>query len=324
MSYAICRGVAFAPHRPLRRPLSRTFAETANRRVCVKELNGRVAVITGGASGIGLAMAEAFGAEGMKLVIADIEAERLGSAVADLRAKSFDAIGVRTDVSTYADVEALAQATLAAFGKVHVVCNNAGVSITGPSWKMSLDDWRWIYDVNFWGVVHGIKAFTPILIEQGEPAHIINTSSEAAFLSIGEHAPYCSSKAAVVSISIALHSELIVSNTQVGVSVVCPGMVDTQIHRSWRNRPTGDLPWSDRESADPDRQRHTDAFQARGVPSAQVAEHILDALKANRFYVFNTDHWQDMVRRQRDIVLSGANPPVYSWGPDLRPKAPSQ
>ncbi len=289
----------------------------------MKDLKGRVAVITGGASGIGLAMAEAFGAEGMKLVIADIEADRLESAVAGLRARSFEAIGVRTDVSRYADVEALAQATLAAFGKVHVVCNNAGVSITGPTWKMSLDDWRWVYDVNFWGLVHGIKAFTPILIEQGEPGHIINTASEAAFLGIGEHAPYCSSKAAAVSLSLALYSELVAANTQIGVSVVCPGMVDTQIHRSWRNRPGGDQAWSDRESADAVRQSHTDAFQARGVPPSQIAEHTLEALKANRFYVFNTDHWRDMIRQQKDIVLSDKNPPVYSWGPDLRPKPPA-
>jgi NAD(P)-dependent dehydrogenase (short-subunit alcohol dehydrogenase family) len=286
----------------------------------MQDLNGRIAVITGGASGIGLAMAETFGAEGMKLVIADIEAERLERAVAGLRAKSFDAIGVRTDVSRYADVEALAQATLKAFGKAHVVCNNAGVSITGPTWKMSLDDWRWVYDVNFWGVVHGIKAFTSILVDQGEPAHIINTASEAAFLGIGEHAPYCSSKAAVVQASLALYSELIAANTLVGVSVVCPGMVDTQIHRSWRNRPADDQPWSDRESADTERQRHTDVFQARGMPPAQVAETTLEALKAGRFYVFNTDHWRGMIRQQAEIVVSDQNPPVYSWGPDLRPK----
>jgi NAD(P)-dependent dehydrogenase (short-subunit alcohol dehydrogenase family) len=289
----------------------------------LKDLKGRVAVVTGGASGIGLAMAEAFGAEGMKLVIADIEANRLESAVAELRAKSFEAIGVRTDVSRYEDVEALAQATVAAFGKVHVVCNNAGVSITGPTWKMSLDDWRWVYDVNFWGLVHGIKAFTPILIAQGEPGHIINTASEAAFLGIGEHAPYCSSKAAAVSLSLALYSELIAANTQIGVSVVCPGMVDTQIHRSWRNRPGGDHAWSDRESADAERQSHTDAFQARGVPPSQIAERTLEALKANRFYVFNTEHWRDMIRQQKNIVLSDQNPPVYSWGPDLRPKPPA-
>ena len=286
----------------------------------MEDLKGRVAVITGGASGIGLAMAEAFGAAGMRLVVADIEADRLEAAVAGLRAKTFEAIGVRTDVARYADVQALLASTLKAFGKVHVVCNNAGVSITGPTWEMSLDDWRWVYDVNFWGLVHGIKAFTPTLIAQGEPAHIVNTASEAAFLGIGEHAPYCSSKAAAVSLSIALYSELIAANTQVGVSVVCPGMVDTQIHRSWRNRPADDRPWSDRESADLERQRHTDVFQARGMPATQVAEQVLDALKANRFYVFNSDHWRRMIRRQTDIVLSGVNPPVYSWGADLRPK----
>jgi NAD(P)-dependent dehydrogenase (short-subunit alcohol dehydrogenase family) len=288
----------------------------------VRDLKDKVAVITGGASGIGLAMAEAFGVEGMQLVIADIEAGRLEAAIADLRGRGFDAVGVRTDVSRYDEVEALAEATLKAFGKAHVVCNNAGVSITGPTWKMSLDDWRWVYDVNFWGLVHGIKAFTPILIEQGEPAHIVNTASEAAFLGIGEHAPYCSSKAAAVSLSLALYSELVAANTKVGVSVVCPGMVDTQIHRSWRNRPTGDQAWSDRESADLERQQHTDVFQARGVPASEIAEATLEAVKANRFYVFNTDHWRDMVRRQQNIVLSGDNPPVYSWGPDLRPKTP--
>ncbi len=286
----------------------------------MKDLKGKVAVITGGASGIGLAMAERFGAEGMKLVIADIEADRLKSAVADLRAKSFEAIGVRTDVSRYDDVEALVEATLRAFGKAHVVCNNAGVSITGPIWEMSLDDWRWIYEVNFWGLVHGIKAFTPVLIAQGEPAHIINTASTAAFMGIGEHAPYSSSKAAAVTLSLCLYSELVAANTQVGVSVLCPGMVDTQIHRSWRNRPAADRPWSDREAADLQRQRETDTFQARGIPAAHVAERVVDAVKANRFYVFTSDRWQEMIQRQKDVILSGENPPVYSWGADLRPK----
>jgi len=141
----------------------------------------------------------------------------------------------------------------------------------------------------------------------------------AAFTSIGEHAPYSSSKAAAVSLSVALHSELVAANTQVGVSVACPGLVDTQIHRSWRNRPAGDRPWSDRESADAQRQRETDAFQARGIPPFRVAEMVLEAVKGNRFYVFPSDHWQETISRRARNILSGENPPIFTWGPDLRP-----
>jgi NAD(P)-dependent dehydrogenase (short-subunit alcohol dehydrogenase family) len=285
----------------------------------VKDLKGKVAVITGGASGIGLAMAEAFGGEGMKLVIADIQQAALDEALAALDAKGFEVVGVRTDVSDFESVQALAQATLAAFGKVHVVANNAGVSITGPIWKMSLDDWRWVYDVNFWGIVHGIKAFVPILMDQGEPAHVINTASLASFNGTGEHSPYCSSKAAALSMSQSLYSELIAWNTQIGVSVVCPGMVDTQIHKSNRNRPSGDAPWSDREWNDPAHVQGSEVFQGRGVPARDIAEATLSALKENRFYVFNGEMWRDFIRRQSDAQLAGANPPVQTWGPDLRP-----
>lgn len=288
------------------------------------ELNGKVAVITGGASGIGLAMAEAFGAEGMKLVVADIQDDALERAVASLKARGFEAIGVKTDVSKYDAVEAHAQAAIAAYGKVHVVCNNAGVSITGPIWALSLDDWRWVYDVNFWGVVHGIKAFVPILMRQGEPAHIVNTASEAGFIGIGDHAPYASSKAAVVSASLALYMELAAWNTGIGVSVVCPGMVDTQIHRSWRNRPEGDAPWSDREFADAARVQGTDQFQARGVSPAAIAKVTVDAVRTGRFYVFNTDHWARMIQGVTDVIVSGENPPIHTWGPDLRPKSNDQ
>jgi NAD(P)-dependent dehydrogenase (short-subunit alcohol dehydrogenase family) len=287
----------------------------------VDDFEGKVAVITGGASGIGLAMAETFGAAGMKLVVADVQADALARAVEGLKAKGFEAIGVRTDVAKFSEVEALAQATLDAYGKVHLLVNNAGVSITGPIWELSLDDWRWIYDVNVWGVVHGIKAFTPILRAQGEPAHIVNTASEAGFIGIGEHAPYASSKAAVISISLSLYFELTACNTGIGASVVCPGFVDTQIHRSWRNRPEGDQPWSDREFATEARRQGADAFQARGAPPEDVAKATLEAVREGRFYVFNTPHWQAMLRNTTEVIVSGENPPVHTWGPDLRPKA---
>ena len=289
----------------------------------MKELKDKVAVITGGASGIGLAMAEAFGAEGMKLVIADIQPDALETAVTSLKARGFEALGVVTDVAKHQAVKALAAAALKAFGKIHVVVNNAGVSITGPIWKLTLDDWRWVYDVNVWGVVHGINVFTPILIEQQEPAHIINTASLASFNGTGEHAPYCSSKAAVLSMSQSLYSELIAWNTQIGVSVVCPGMVATQIHKSNRNRPGEDKAWSDREWADEKHMRGSEVFQSNGVAASVIAEVTLEALKENRFYVFHGERWKDMIGSISQRILSGESPAVVTWGPDLRPKPSS-
>lgn len=287
----------------------------------MRDLKGKVAVITGGASGIGLAMAERFGQEGVKLVIADIQDDALERSVASLKAKGVEAIGVRTDVTKYADVEALAQATLNAFGKVHIVVNNAGVSITGPTWKMSLDDWRWVLDVNFWGVVHGVKAFTQILIDQGEPAHVVNTASLASYIGIGEHSPYCASKAACLSISQSLYSELIAANTQVGVSVVCPGMVATDIHRSWRNRPLADRPWSDREWNDQTFRANSEAFQGAGIQPEQIADATLDAILENRFYVFRGEGVEAFLDGSLTPILKGENPSVNTWGLDLRPGA---
>ena len=285
----------------------------------MRDLNGKVAVITGGASGIGLAMAECFGSVGMKLVIADIQPDAIERALQRLRASGFEAIGVRTDVGRYQDVEALARETLAAFGRVHVVVNNAGVSITGPTWNMSLDDWRWVYDVNFWGVIHGIRAFVPILLAQREGGHVINTASLASFVGIGEHAPYCSSKAACLSISQSLYSELAALASDIGVSVVCPGMVATDIHRSWRNRPPGDRPWSDREWKDRDQIAISTDVQAAGVDPRRIAETTLDALREDRFYVFYGPTAQTYVADALDPAIRADNPAVFTWGPDLRP-----
>lgn len=284
------------------------------------DLKSKVAVITGGASGIGLAMARSFGAEGMRLVLADIQQDALDGAVEALQAAGIETIGVRTDVADYASVEALAQTTQAKFGNAHVLVNNAGVSITGPLWELSLDDWRWVHDVNVWGIIHGIKAFVPGMIAHGEPSHVINTASLAAFSGTGEHSPYCSSKAAALSISQSLYSELKSWNTKIGVSVVCPGMVDTMIHKSGRNRPAADQPWSDREWNDPSHVRGSEVFQGRGISADAIACDTLEALKSDRFYVFSGSFWPDMMRRQAEVLSVGANPPVVTWGADLRPK----
>ena len=290
----------------------------------MRDLNGKVAVITGGASGIGLAMAERFAGEGMKLVIGDIQPDAIDRAVTQLQRHGVEVVGVRADVSRYEEVEALARAALDAFGKVHVIVNNAGVSITGPTWRMSLDDWRWVLDVNFWGVVHGVRAFTPILIAQGEPAHVVNTASLAAFVGIGQHAPYCASKAAVLSVSQALRSELVAELHPIGVSVVCPGMVATEIHRSWRNRPQGDQPWSDREWNDPEVIAHANSVQGAGVAPELIAEATLQAILEDRFYVFHGDFVAPYLNTLLTPMINASEPPVITWGPDLRPDAPAR
>jgi NAD(P)-dependent dehydrogenase (short-subunit alcohol dehydrogenase family) len=285
----------------------------------LRDLNRKVAVITGGAGGIGLALAEAFGAEGMKLVLADVEQGALDRAAQTLSDRGFEVVGVQCDVSRLDQVEALARTAIGHFGKIHILCNNAGVSITGPIFKMSMDDWRWVYDVNVWGVIHGIKVFVPLLMEQGEPAHVVNTASLASFNGTGDHAPYCSSKAAVLSLSQALYSEMAAFNTNIGVSVVCPGMVDTAINKSWRNRPKEDQPWSDREYADEGHLKASEQFQAVGVPPDEIARLTLRAVKEGKFYVFNGERYGEFLERFLTPILKAENPPVQTWGPDLRP-----
>ena len=286
----------------------------------MKTFGGKVAVITGGASGIGFSMAETFAAEGMKLVLGDVEEGALDRAVQALSDKGHEAIGVRCDVSKFDQVEALAQAALDRFGGIHILVNNAGVSITGPIFEMSLDDWRWVYDVNVWGIIHGIKAFVPLMMKQGEQGHVVNVASLAAFHGTGDHAPYCSSKAAALSITESLWSELAAFDTEIGVSVVCPGMVDTAINKSWRNRPSADRPWSERESKDEAFVKGSEAFQAAGVSPKEIADLTLDAIREGRFYVFNGDRWPFYLQRFVKPVLTAQNPPVYTWGPDLRPE----
>ena len=282
-------------------------------------MQDKVAVITGGASGIGLAMARRFGADGAKIVLGDIEQVALDGAVAALRDAGIDAIGVVADVAKYDQVEALAAAALDRFGKVHIVCNNAGVSITGPSWAMSLDDWRWVYDVNVWGVVHGIRAFVPILMRQGEGGHIVNTASLAAFSGNGDHAPYCSSKFAVLGMSQSLHSEMAALQTDIGVHVVCSGMVATRIHQSWRNRPEGDTPWSDREFANPAFVKGSEAFQGNGISPDEIAQSTFEAIRDNRFYVFSGTTWPLFLEDSLGRAIRAENPRVITWGEDRRP-----
>lgn len=246
----------------------------------MQELNGKVAFITGGASGIGLAMAQAFGAEGMAVMLADIEPEALERALAGLRERQIRAEGVVADVASRASLQAAAEATLAAFGKVHVVCNNAGVGAGGPFGTVAPSDWDWVIDVNLKGVVYGMEAFAPLIEAHGEGGHFVNTASLAGMISPPGMEPYCATKFAVVAMSEGWAEQLAPKN--IGVSVLCPGFVKTRINESRRNRQAA---YGPDERAPPP----PDAPPSRvlsGIPVEPVGRRVVEAVKANELYVF--------------------------------------
>lgn len=287
----------------------------------MKDLRGKTAVVTGGAGGIGFAIAEVFGREGCRVLIADIEKSALEAALERLKDARIDAAGVVIDVADFAAVERLAKHAKERFGPVHLLFNNAGVSMTGPTWQLSEDDWRWVWGVNVWGVVNGIRAFLPDMLAHGEPGHVINTGSLASFTGIGDHAPYCASKAAVLGISQSLFSEMQAMMTDIGVTIVCPGMVATRIHQSWRNRPQDDAPWSSRDFADPAAIQQIDDFQGRGIPPETIAESTLDAVLSDRFYAFAGSIWRDFMSDTAERMMRADDPYVLSWGEDRRPSS---
>jgi NAD(P)-dependent dehydrogenase (short-subunit alcohol dehydrogenase family) len=241
-------------------------------------------VVTGGASGIGLALARAFADAGSRIVIADVELDALEAARAGLPA---DTLAVRTDVSVPADVEALAAATLDRFGRVDVLCNNAGVSTFNLLEDQTLDDWHWVFDVNFWGVVHGVRTFVPIMRRQGTPGHVVNTASVAGLLSgVVYLGPYAASKVAVVSLSETLRAELALAGAPIGVSVLCPSATNTNVMESERNRPTERGSEARTEEADQFLQAIKAGFTGpSGLEPDAVAAQVLDAVRHDRFWV---------------------------------------
>lgn len=274
----------------------------------MEELSGKVAVVTGGASGIGLAMGRAFAAEGMKIVLADIEADALDKAVADLP-DGTEVEAVVCDVSDAAQVDALRDRAVERFGAVHVVCNNAGVSAGGLVWEHSLDDWQWVMGVNLWGVVHGVKSFTPLMLEQGE-GHIVNTASMAGLTSPPFMAIYNVTKHSVVTLSETLHSDLqMVGASGVGVSVLCPGWVQTRIHEAGRNRPGAEQGVQVAEGADG--AGFADAVGnliATGLDPSDVAAMVVDAIRTRRFYVLTHPDWNPMISDRTDRIVEGQGP----------------
>ncbi|MEO8659669.1 MAG: SDR family NAD(P)-dependent oxidoreductase [Bryobacteraceae bacterium] len=273
------------------------------------EVAGKNAVITGGASGIGLAVARALVAAGANVVIADIEVAALQEAAASL-----DCLGVRTDVSQMDSVRALAQTSIAALGQVHILMNNAGVAgEVGSCWESTLEGWKWAVGVNLWGVIHGVQAFLPHMLAHGEQGHVVNTASAAAFLPIPFAAAYGVTKAGVVSLSESLYNELVTVGSNIGVSVLCPAAVQTRIADSDRNRPDvpRKLPDEQRQFLRSRKEMVKEAIAA-GMPAETVAAHVLRAIRENRLYVMTHDEVFPWIEARTSNILAGRNPEVHS------------
>lgn len=268
----------------------------------METLTGRTAVITGAASGIGLAMAHRFAAEGMRLVLSDIEGDTLAAVAAELPDDT-EVVTTVCDVSDAAQIEALRATALDAFGAVHLVCNNAGVGGGGPMAEIDLDTWRWVIDVDLWSVIHGVRTFLPLLVEQGE-GHIVNTASVAGLFSAPFMGPYNVAKYGVVALSETLSVELQMSQSPVGVSVLCPSWVRTNIATSARNKP----------GADPS---ETDAlgdivqkFIDDGIDPAIVADKVCDAVRTGRFWILTHDDTPKAIDRRISSMLGDGLPPL--------------
>jgi NAD(P)-dependent dehydrogenase (short-subunit alcohol dehydrogenase family) len=257
-------------------------------------LQGKGAVVTGGASGIGLATAQVLASKGAKVVLADIEAGALDTAVDGLRASGAEAHGVVCDVRSLDAVRAMADAAFDAVGAVHVVFNNAGVAVGGPILDMTHDDWRWTIDVDLWGPIHGVEAFLPRIVEQGEGGHLLFTASFAGLVPNSGLGPYCVAKYGVVALAEVLWREL--REHQVGVSVLCPMRVGTNIGHSERNR---QLEYGEfTQSLVADQNAGNADLAGRVLEVESVARLTVDAIEKNRLYVLPHDESRDSIRRR--------------------------
>jgi NAD(P)-dependent dehydrogenase (short-subunit alcohol dehydrogenase family) len=287
----------------------------------MQDLEGNVAVVTGGASGIGLGLARRFAGERMRVVLADVERSALDTATAGL-ADEFGAdnvVGVLTDVRDDKAVDALAAAAFERFGAVHVLCNNAGVGVGGLAWTVPADRWRWAVEVNLLGVARGIRAFVPRMIEQGE-GHVVNTASAAGILTGPAMAPYFATKHAVVALSESLYFDLQLTGGTVGVSVLCPEWVRTNIADSERNRPNDVAPGESGPvsgiDVDPEMVRALiQGLIDGGMDPDDIAAQVVDAIRTGRFWVLTHPNTVESARKRWDAIASDGQPVLWTMTP---------
>ncbi len=279
----------------------------------MQEFEGKTAVITGGASGIGRALADRFAAARMNVVIADIEDDALNKAVAELEERQVRTLGVITNTMRKDSVATLAERAIAEFGKVHVLCNNAGVASTlsgGKAvWELPDADWDWVMGVNFYGVLYGLQVFVPHMLEHGEDSHIVNTASLAGVLPGG--GPYGVSKHGVLSLTEGLQSDLTARNANIHASVLCPGFVRTHIFDAERNRPQElGIDAAADDAASQMLSAVVEGMLNKGKAPAEIADTVFEAISENRFYILPHPAWDDIVRNRLEQIL--ARGPVAS------------
>lgn len=285
------------------------------------ELSGRVAVITGAGSGFGREFARVAAQRGMKLVLADINQPALDAVVAELSDAGAAVLGVRTDVARVDDMQALADATVARFGAVHLLFNNAGVGSGGLVWESTHADWQWVLGANVWSVIHGVRIFTPLMLAHGEPAHIVNTASAAGLINAPNMGIYNVSKHAVVSLSETLYQDLKLVKAKVGVSVLCPAFVPTGIAHSHRNRPT-DLANSTPPTPSmlAAQQASVKAVESGRIQAPEIAAQTFAAIDSGTFYIVPHAKILDIVaQRMADIVALRNPSDMFALTPEHAP-----
>ena len=277
----------------------------------MEDFAGKVAVVTGAASGIGRGLVERCAQEGMKVALADIDEQRLLQVQEELKAAGATALAVVTDVSKAKAVEALAQKTLDAFGAVHLLFNNAGVAAGGSMWECTLADWEWVIGVNLWGVIYGVRTFVPIMLEQDTDCHIVNTASMAGFESDAGKGVYKVTKHGVVSLSETLYHDLAHRGAKVNVSVLCPAWVNTRIlESSLRRRQRLQIDPSPEEFSS-HRKARIEAYQESlqaGMAPARVAQLVFSAIREGKFYIITHPEFKGGLRRRFEEILDERNP----------------
>ncbi|HEX5503202.1 MAG TPA: SDR family NAD(P)-dependent oxidoreductase [Thermomicrobiales bacterium] len=277
----------------------------------MREFAGKVAVVTGAAGGIGRALADRCAREGMRVVLADVAEAPLAAAERELRATGAMALAVPTDVSRAADVEALAERTLDAFGGVHLLCNNAGFGGGGRIWEATLADWERVVGVTLFGVVHGVRTFVPLMLRQGEAAHVVNTASLAGLVSYHTSGLYQVTKHAVVALSETLHHELAQAGASVKVSVLCPGWVETAM--TARIRPLLEPPQHGGDATpgalDETARRAWTRLAREGIGPERVADLVFAAIRDEQFYILPHPEHNAIIQQRTDAILRGYDPP---------------